>query len=544
MDMDCKVNKMRKILIFILFIVCTNFMVVSSNEPMIGGYIYVNGNELQDYAVITDDGEIYVPIVSVMKAIGANVVEVSDGQIIEFNGTNYKVIYDDDDTFIIKLGDSHYSYMQLNPMSGSGYYKKFGNKYYWANNTMRFFVCSIGGEFLCTENNNIKIIFPDYILKNENGLNRLSVFSQQTRKILYEDSSAYEISIKRLGEGVYEITRQTPKIDVCYVDTIHDQIYKTLSEINNSDDTEEKSVLDVIDIAEITGVSVLDNCENEVIMAIDDSNEIAILKHYLSVTNVRPLETVRNIQNSKYVMNYIFKTKNGSTCDMYVLDYDVLLVNGVYYLTDCNNFLRIKEFVNSVRDGYKSGNVFSTTEASEWSEKIIKDAANNDMIPKWNRFNYKGNITRIEACQLINNFFDVKFPLSIRDEYKYTFTVVYKSVFEDTMDYAVNKLYAKNIVFGNDKNQFLPYEFITREEFACLLKRTFDVSFFKLGVPTEQCIYNDFDDVSLWAQDSVLVITELGLLSGNENKEFMPKEYMTKEQVISVLARLSQLKLE
>lgn len=539
--MDSEVNTMKKIMFFLLLLVCINFLVVSADKPMCSGYIYVNGKELQDYTLIANDGEIYVPVDSLMTAIGANVVEVSDGQIIEFNGTNYKVIYDDDDTFIIKLGDSHYSYMQLNPMSGLGYYKKLGNKYYWSNTTMRFFLCSIGGEYLCAENYNIKINFPDYILKNENGLYRLCVFSQQTRKIIYEDSSAYQITIKTLEDGVYEITRHTPKIDVCYVDTIHDKIYTSSSEINSLDKTKKKRVSDVIDIAAITDVYIVDIGENEKPFAIDGLNEVDTLKYYLSLINVKSVETIRNIHNSNDVIKYVFKMKNGNTCEMYVLDYDVLLVGDTYYLTDYNNLLRINEFVNSVKDGYKSGNVFSTTEASEWSEKIIKDAANNDMIPKWNRFNYKGNITRIEACQLINNFFDVKFPLSIRDEYKYSFAVVDKSLFKDTMDPAVNKLYSKNIVFGNGESKFLPYEFITREEFACLLKRTYDISVSYLVATPKQCMYSDFDEVSVWAQDSVLLMSELGLFNGNENNEFMPKEHITKEQVIVLLMRLSQL---
>ena len=96
------------------------------------------------------------------------------------------------------------------------------------------------------------------------------------------------------------------------------------------------------------------------------------------------------------------------------------------------------------------------------------------------------------------------------------------------------------IVDGRGDGNFYPYDYITREEFAKILFKTYETLYGKMelmGVMN----YKDSDSIADWARESVSLMTDLGLFNGNENNEFMPKENITKEQVISILVRLSPL---
>ena len=56
-----------------------------------------------------------------------------------------------------------------------------------------------------------------------------------------------------------------------------------------------------------------------------------------------------------------------------------------------------------------------------------------------------------------------------------------------------------------------------------------------------QLQYNDKEQISDWAIESVEAVTALGLMQGDENGSFKPKDNITKEQVIVTLLKLNDI---
>ena len=54
-------------------------------------------------------------------------------------------------------------------------------------------------------------------------------------------------------------------------------------------------------------------------------------------------------------------------------------------------------------------------------------------------------------------------------------------------------------------------------------------------------MFNDFNNISEWAKDSVKKLEDLGILKGDENNNFNPKNGINREEVAVVLNRLLQL---
>ena len=53
--------------------------------------------------------------------------------------------------------------------------------------------------------------------------------------------------------------------------------------------------------------------------------------------------------------------------------------------------------------------------------------------------------------------------------------------------------------------------------------------------------YNDWDKVSSWAKDAVKKVTEYGIMQGDNNGNFNPKDNITREEVAMVMANFIKL---
>ena len=166
-------------------------------------------------------------------------------------------------------------------------------------------------------------------------------------------------------------------------------------------------------------------------------------------------------------------------------------------------------------------------EPSEWAKQYIEQAINNNIVPKVNQINYTGNISRQEVCQLIYNYIYDEYPKESLNNY--------------ILDPMIEALYDLGIINGKTNSEFAPYDYITREEFAKILSRTYSY-LYKDNVQNSDLTYLDKDSISSYAVDDVKKVTQLSLMNGNENNEFEPQKTITKEEVIVTLLRMSELK--
>ena len=165
---------------------------------------------------------------------------------------------------------------------------------------------------------------------------------------------------------------------------------------------------------------------------------------------------------------------------------------------------------------------------SEWASKDIDLAyavgiadANKDYI-------YKNNITREEFCELIYNLVVLVSP-----DIEYFIP----DSFADTKNEKVLKLNSLGIINGKTATEFAPNDYLTREEAATIIVRM--VNKVVPMAATEMWFeYDDINEVSEWASDSIQTISNLGFMNGVGNNRFAPKDTYTTEQAIVTLVRV------
>ena len=165
---------------------------------------------------------------------------------------------------------------------------------------------------------------------------------------------------------------------------------------------------------------------------------------------------------------------------------------------------------------------------SEWASKDI-DLAYAVGIADTNKdYIYKNNITREEFCELIYNLVVLVSP-----DIEYFIP----DSFADTKNEKVLKLNSLGIINGKTATEFAPNDYLTREEAATIIVRM--VNKVVPMAATEMWFeYDDINEVSEWASDSIQTISNLGFMNGVGNNRFAPKDTYTTEQAIVTLVRV------
>lgn len=201
----------------------------------------------------------------------------------------------------------------------------------------------------------------------------------------------------------------------------------------------------------------------------------------------------------------------------------------------------------------KDINLLPLENCSEWSRtEVEKSAAYNLMIYELTD-KYQENITREDFCKLACRFIVTKFaPYSdSRAGIEYASTEIIKEkgltekyneiAFSDCEGEHIQFLSATGIIKGMGDGTFAPNIPITREQAATILDRISDfLESEKPYTPTQQYYY-DFEDISLWARDSVKQMYVMDIMRGYETGNFMPKNNYTVEQAIATMVRLYEI---
>ena len=94
---------------------------------------------------------------------------------------------------------------------------------------------------------------------------------------------------------------------------------------------------------------------------------------------------------------------------------------------------------------------------------------------------------------------------------------------------------AKNgLVTGMKENLFLPEKNLTRAQFAVILYRS-------LGEPSVEGLENPYIDLEAeWYKDAVIYMSSIGVINGVGKGKFAPENNITREQMVTMLYRLSK----
>ena len=165
---------------------------------------------------------------------------------------------------------------------------------------------------------------------------------------------------------------------------------------------------------------------------------------------------------------------------------------------------------------------------SEWAAKDVDFARAVGITDYGKDYLYKENITREEFCELIYNLI-----VLTSDE----ITTPITDSFTDTKNDKILMLNGLGIINGKSATEFAPNDYLTREEAATIIVRMVN-KVFPMAVTEMWFEYDDINEVSEWASDSIQTISNLGFMRGIGNNNFAPKATYTTEQAIVTLVRV------
>ena len=165
---------------------------------------------------------------------------------------------------------------------------------------------------------------------------------------------------------------------------------------------------------------------------------------------------------------------------------------------------------------------------SEWAAKDVDFASAFGILEEGKDYLYKENITREEFCELIYNLI-----VLTSDE----ITTPITDSFTDTKNDKILMLNGLGIINGKSATEFAPNDYLTREEAATIIVRMVN-KVFPMAATEMWFEYDDINEVSKWASDSIQTISNLGFMNGVGNNRFAPKDTYTTEQAIVTLVRV------
>ncbi|MGN0182835.1 MAG: S-layer homology domain-containing protein [Candidatus Ornithomonoglobus sp.] len=225
-----------------------------------------------------------------------------------------------------------------------------------------------------------------------------------------------------------------------------------------------------------------------------------------------------------------------------------------YYIIKDDSTEKLAETVRAIKSGeLVIGDREITTETSSWAKTEVDAAIESDLVPKWNQIDYQYKINRYEVCQLAANYMEVNG--FTRDRWPYcdvwdnetllNISSIIGTLIEapllDINDDSVNCLYGCGIIEGKEDKKIYPYDYITREEFAKVLSKTYYFINSDAQTAYSESTYADSQKISDWAKEYVDEMTALGIMQGKDGGYFDPKGEITKEEVIVSLLRLNNI---
>ncbi len=140
---------------------------------------------------------------------------------------------------------------------------------------------------------------------------------------------------------------------------------------------------------------------------------------------------------------------------------------------------------------------------------------------------FQKNITREEFIEMLVKIYLDEKNINIE-------SVESDDYFSDTSNPYIEYAYKLGIVKGVGDNKFLPYNNVTRQEMAVMMKNILD----KLKLTNSnynRSIFSDRYDVSNWAVNAVDYCYYNNLINGMGNNLFKPKENATREQSFKLI---------
>ena len=178
----------------------------------------------------------------------------------------------------------------------------------------------------------------------------------------------------------------------------------------------------------------------------------------------------------------------------------------------------------------------SNASISSWAEKEVSEAIALKLVPESLQSKFTQDINRLEFCQLIVNYLDVKGWDGIDTLMASKKMTLKTNPFSDTNDKNVNYAYSMGIINGKTLTTFDPKGKITREEAAVMLHRTLKI--FEDESKVTPASFKDKGTFASWSDSAIATIGALEIMNGKSGNIFAPKDSYTREQAYMTIDRL------
>ncbi|MFD2672004.1 S-layer homology domain-containing protein [Marinicrinis sediminis] len=169
-----------------------------------------------------------------------------------------------------------------------------------------------------------------------------------------------------------------------------------------------------------------------------------------------------------------------------------------------------------------------------WAQKVIQSMAAKQIISgkSEDRFAPNEQVTRAEFVSLLVR------ALGLKSESKgSSFTDVAEGAwYAGSVEAAVQA----GIVTGTSTSTFTPDANITRQEMAIMLLRAYEKRTGHTSVSAAELTFDDVNQISSWATESVQTIVSLGLMNGHSEQHFNPQGHATRAESAQVVYNLLQ----
>ena len=183
--------------------------------------------------------------------------------------------------------------------------------------------------------------------------------------------------------------------------------------------------------------------------------------------------------------------------------------------------------------------IFSDVPVEHWAYEPVRYLIGIGAVNKNSEdgtFRANSPVTRAEFVKMVVIGMNLKTPEEITAETEQLEQSAFNDVNTNDWYYSyVNSAYSLGIVSGNGNGNFNPNGNITREEMSAILMRCIENKGYNLEYTAVPVDFNDRETISDWALSAVIKLQLTGVVNGDENSCFRPKDTATRAEVAKVI---------
>ncbi|MGE5474925.1 MAG: S-layer homology domain-containing protein [Ignavibacteriales bacterium] len=208
----------------------------------------------------------------------------------------------------------------------------------------------------------------------------------------------------------------------------------------------------------------------------------------------------------------------------------IIVVNGKYYA-------KINSLTNSAYSVIWSPKSFKDVE-NHWAKEAVNDMGSRLVIDGVGEDKFKpdSDITRAEFAAIVVRALGLMRKGTGKDSFKDVRNT-------DWYFDAVSIAYEYKLVNGYEDGNFEPMDKITREQAMTMIARAIKITGLKIEFKDGEVEklfteYEDSEQSSAWAKDSIAACVKAGIVSGKSGRTLAPKDEITRAEVAAIVERL------